>query len=45
MFGACASQLSGSADSGARVIGAGRPEPLRARSLMNASAPPPPRIA
>ena len=44
MFIACASQLSGQRTQDARVIGAGRPEPLGARSMMNASAPPP-RIA
>lgn len=43
---ACASQLSGRQTEGARVVGAGRPEPLGARPSMNASTPPPPgRIA
>lgn len=45
MLIACASQLSGQRlrrTQDARVVGAGRPEPLGARPSMNASTPPPP---
>ena len=45
MLIACVSQLSGQRlrrTQDARVVGAGRPEPLGARPSMNASTPPPP---
>lgn len=45
VFVVCVSQLSGRQTESARVVGAGRPEPLGARSSMNASTPPPRRIA